>query len=107
MLVVIQKQLRQCKAYKATAVKNYFSICADSSTPYADCNDGEIRLVNSSSPLQGRVEICFNKAWGSVCDGLFGEAEAKVICHQLGFATEGKVPLHTYLSFLLTSTMYS
>ena len=60
-----------------------------STTTFATCTDGELRLVNGGSDLKGRVEVCQNHAWGTVCDELFGVPEAQVICQQLGFASEG------------------
>ena len=50
-------------------------------------------MVNGSHRLEGRVEICFNSAWGTVCDNGFGEDEAEVVCRQLdsqyGYAHDG------------------
>ena len=43
--------------------------------------------MNGSSVREGRVEICFNNAWGTICyDELFGENDAKVICRELSFS---------------------
>ena len=51
------------------------------------CSDNEssIRLVNSSSNSSGRIEVCLNGTWGTVCDDGFGLAEGDVVCNQLGF----------------------
>ena len=62
-----------------------------------NCRDGQLRLVNGSNPLEGRVEVCFNRAWGTVCDTGFSEEEAEVVCRQVGsqfgYAHGGSIPL--------------
>ena len=58
-----------------------------SSTPFGDCKTGDIRVVNGSSPLEGRLEICINKAWGTVCHDSFSRDDAQVACRQLGNIT--------------------
>ena len=40
--------------------------------------------MNGSDPSEGRVEICINSAWGTVCNNLFSTADAQVVCTQLG-----------------------
>ena len=39
---------------------------------------------------EGRLEVCINSAWGTVCDNLFGMEEAEVVCQELGFSSRGK-----------------
>ncbi len=55
---------------------------------YSECNDGDVRLVNGSNVLMGRLELCINNAWGTVCSGAFSAGfsanEAEVVCRQLG-----------------------
>ena len=49
----------------------------------ANCNQGALRLMGGSTPNQGRLEVCYNNAWGTVCDDNFGVNDAKVACRQL------------------------
>ena len=57
----------------------------------AQCTQGEVRLQGGSA-ARGRVEICNNNIWGTVCDDLWGTADAHVVCRQLGFSeNSGKV----------------
>ena len=53
------------------------------------CDDGSVRLVDGTTPLEGRVEMCFNEAWGTICDNDFDVADATVICRQLGYSIQG------------------
>ena len=54
------------------------------------CKNGDIRLVNGSVASQGRVEICYDNQWGTVCDDSFSSPEATVVCRQLGYSTVGE-----------------
>ena len=47
-----------------------------------DCEDGRIRLMNGTQPSldEGRVEICYNNTYGTVCDDFFDKVAASVVC---------------------------
>ncbi len=51
--------------------------------------EGDIRLRNGANDFEGRVEICHNNEWGSVCDHGWEKADAVVVCRQLGYPTIG------------------
>ena len=55
----------------------------------APCRTGQLRLVGSDIPNEGRVEICMSNVWGTVCDDLWGSTDATVVCRQLGYSTQG------------------
>ena len=52
------------------------------------CTQGAIRLQGGTA-MQGRVEVCNNNVWGTVCDDFWGAPDAQVACRQLGFSATG------------------
>ena len=56
------------------------------------CEEGDIRLVDGASELEGRVEVCLRTQdveWGTVCDDHWIDQNSAVICRQLGFSPSG------------------
>lgn len=58
-------------------------VCQSQSTQMANCSNGDIRLINGTTELEGRLEICINNAWGTVCSEGFTADDAEVVCRQL------------------------
>ena len=74
---------------------------ADSTTPVGNCDDGALRLVGGDNPLEGRVEICINNAWGTICDSTFNQDDADVICRQLGVIHNGRMEIEFHQGCML------
>jgi len=50
--------------------------------------------MGGTNVTEGRVEICIDKAWGTICDTYWDNREAQVACRQLGFPSIGMCPHH-------------
>ena len=62
------------------------------STEEGNCSTGEVRL-NGSSPLEGRVEICINNAWGTICGNQLSSSDPVIICQSLGYPFTDAYPI--------------
>jgi deleted-in-malignant-brain-tumors protein 1 len=67
-------------------------ICQTNGVVVTDCLHGELRLVDGKTPTEGRLEICINGVWGTVCDNSWDKVDANVACNQLGYYPSGAKP---------------
>ena len=42
-------------------------------------------MIGGSLESAGRVEICINGVWGTVCDNGWDNNDARVVCRELGY----------------------
>ena len=83
----------RCFSSKSRIIINYTTIALTyaliSYTDTKECQDGSIRLVDGIIEQEGRVEVCLDGVWGSVCDDGWDKTDAHVVCTQMGYPNLG------------------
>ena len=70
------------------------------------CNDGDIRLEGGSVEEEGRLEVCINEVWGTVCDDSFTNVDASVVCGQLRYSRYSKLSMSSFIKCKLSQAVY-
>uniref|UniRef100_A0A1X7T6A2 Uncharacterized protein n=1 Tax=Amphimedon queenslandica TaxID=400682 RepID=A0A1X7T6A2_AMPQE len=110
-----------CRGYESSLLSCSYSFdqaaryCGDGAVAGAacleikNCENGAVRLVNTHTDATnvGRVELCVENTWTTLCDESWDYKDAQVICRQLGFSVYGALPEYdcyteSHLSFGIT-----
>ena len=83
VLLILQRLLQHCAISKFYLVHT-IKLTVQSLT-IVNCTEEEIRLVDGPSANKGRLEVCINGSWATVCSRRFGAHERRVACAQLGY----------------------
>ena len=54
----------------------------------APCVNGSVQLKDGGDNY-GRVEVCVNNIWGTICSDFWDYTDASVVCSQLGHSPYG------------------
>ena len=72
-------------------VPHLLVVSISSSSNTVACTDGDMRLANGSTAVagarEGRVEMCFNGHYGTICDDRWTPYDAVVACNKLGLSS--------------------
>ena len=71
-----------------------------------DCKHGDVRLVGGSTEYEGRVEVCINRAWGTICDPYWYTQDSNIVCKQLGHMELGIDMINNYNITILFYRIY-
>ena len=52
------------------------------------CTNKSVRLVPSNAGA-GRIEVCINSSWGTICSNTWDDIDASVVCRQSGYSPYG------------------
>ncbi len=61
-----------------------------------NCTAGSVRLVDGNATNEGRVEICLDGQWGTICTRFSSEDVADAVCGTLGYASTGMYNNYMY-----------
>ena len=70
------------------------------------CTNGDVHLVSGSNSTSGRVVVCANNQWGTVCDDYWDNNDAKVVCRMLNYLSSGKYIYFIYYVIVLYFRCY-
>ena len=71
--------------HKGFHEQHYYLFYVDADIQPVNCTTGDIRLVGGVLENEGRLEVCINQVWGTVCRYSWSSVDSRVACRQLGY----------------------
>ena len=99
------------KLIARTGIKNNGHQNKDHGLMTSNCTTGNVRLVGGTNTHEGRVEVCINRVWGTVCYAnrrysynYWSQEDGAVVCRQLGHQDRGIYTsfVHIFIHMLTT-----
>lgn len=63
----------------------------DDASVRCGCTNGDVSLFGGGGAHEGRVHVCLNRVWGTICDSGWSSNDARVVCRQLAYSTTGEL----------------
>lgn len=63
---------------------------ASSFVSFIECTENDVRLVDGRNKTEGRVEVCKEGLWGTICDDNWDMFNSLVVCRQVGINASSK-----------------
>ena len=68
-------------SFKEVVALFFYVLVVDQSLSQ-NCSHGDVRLMGGTE-FAGRVEVCDNGTWGTICDKEWDHQDAQAVCNQL------------------------
>ena len=80
--------IQSYRNFKSANYHSFVYLTSSLDAPTSNCNDGNIRVIDTTDD-SGRVQICENGIYNSICSEQWTDSNAEVVCRELGLVPQG------------------